>query len=253
MRHDSGRMPRRSSVLFSSILLLALVVTSCARPFGPVYEYEEEVYIDLDGSATIIVNTSMAALAALHGLDVPLDATALIDRDEIRALYESDQTRVTRVSRPWRRSGRRYIQVRLEAANVRTLPRLAPFAWATYEFAGGGDGLRYVQTVQRPAVRQLGDVGWTGEELVAVRLHVPSRITFHNAPGRTVERGNILTWEQPLARRLAGDPLHVEVAFGAQRILVMTVVLFLAAMATAAATVGGLIWWVVRKGRQRTA
>jgi hypothetical protein len=246
-------MPRRSSLLLPSALLLVLVVTSCARPFGPVYEYEEEVYINLDGSATIIVNTSMAALAAFHGLDVPLDPAALIDRDEIRVLYESEQTRVTRVSRPWRRSGRRYIQNRLEASNVRPLPQLAPFAWATYAFGREGEGLRYVQTLERPAVREVGDVGWTGEELVAVRLHVPSRITFHDAPGRTVERGNILTWEQPLARRLAGDPLHVEVAFGAQRILVMTVVLFLTAMATAAATVGGLIWWVVRKGRQRTA
>jgi hypothetical protein len=195
----------------------------------------------------------MAALAAFHGLDVPLDPAALIDRDEIRVLYESEQTRVTRVSRPWRRSGRRCIQIRLEASNVRTLPQLAPFAWATYAFDRDGEGLRYMQTLKRPAVREVGDVGWTGEELVAVRLHVPSRITFHDAPGRTVERGNILTWEQPLARRLAGDPLHVEVAFGAQRILVLTVVLFLTAMATAAATVGGLIWWVVRKGRQRTA
>ncbi len=246
-------MPRRSSVLLSSVFLQVLLVTSCARPFGPVYEYQEEIYINLDGSATIIVNTSMAALAALHGLDVPLDPVALIDRDAIRALYESDQTPVTRVSRPWRRSGRRYIQIQVEASNVRTLSRIAPFAWATYAFDRDGEGLRYLQTVERPAVREVGDVGWTGEELVAIRLHVPSRITFHNAPGRTVERGNILTWEQSLADRLAGDPLHVDVAFGAQRILVTTVVLFLTATATAAATVGGLIWWVVRKGRQRTA
>lgn len=252
MRHDSQRMPRRSSALLAFVVLLALVVASCARPFGPVYEYEEEVYINLDGSATIIVNTSMAALSALHGVDVPIDPADLIDRDAIRALYESQQTRVTRVSRPWRRSGRRFIQIRLEAENVRTLPDVRPFAWATYTFDQDGEGLRYVQTVQRPAARDVGDVGWTGDELVAVRLHVPSRITFHNAPGGTVERGNILTWAQPLARRLAGDPLRVEVAFGAQRILVMTVVLFLAALATAALTVGGLIWWVVRKGRQRT-
>lgn len=253
MRHDSGRMPLRSSLLPSSVLLLALVATSCAQPFGRVYEYEEEVYVNLDGSATIIVNTSLAALAALHGADVPLDPEALIERDDIRALYDSAQTNVTRVSRPWRRNGRRYIQVRLDAADVRTLPQVGPFRWAAYEFGPEGEGLRYVQTLNAPGVREVGDVGWTGEELVAVRLHVPSRVTFHNAPSGRVERGNIITWEQPLAQRLKGDPLRVEVRFGAQRILVMTVVLFLAAMATAAVTVGGLIWWVVRKGRQRTA
>jgi hypothetical protein len=99
----------------------------------------------------------------------------------------------------------------------------------------------------------VGDVGWTGDELVAVRLHIPSRVTFHNAPSKQVERGNILTWEQPLTQRLKGEPLQLDVRFGAQRILVMTVMLFLAAMATAAVTVGGLIWWVIRKGRRRTA
>jgi hypothetical protein len=246
-------MSLRASLLPSFVLVLALLATACAQPFGRVYEYEEEVYINLDGSATIIVNTSMAALAALHGADVPLDAEALIDRDAIRALYESAQTSVTRVSRPWRRNGRRYIQVRLEARDVRTLPQVAPFRWATYEFGPEGEELRYVQTVQAPAAREVGDVGWTGDELVAVRLHIPSRVTFHNAPSKQVERGNILTWEQPLTQRLKGEPLQLDVRFGAQRILVMTVMLFLAAMATAAVTVGGLIWWVIRKGRRRTA
>lgn len=246
-------MPLRALSLLAPLLGLVLLVTACAQPFGRVYEYEEEVYIDLDGSATIIVNTSLAALAALHGLDVPLDPTALIDRDQIRGLYESPHTRVTRVSRPWRRDGRRYIQIRIEAANVRNLPQVQPFAWASYRFVPEGEGLRYVQTLERPAARDIGDIGWTGEELVAVRLHVPSRITFHNAPDGRVGRGNILTWEQPLTQRLAGEPLRIDVAFGAQRILVMTVVLFLAAMAAAAVTLTGLIWWVVRKGRQRTA
>ena len=89
--------------------------------------------------------------------------------------------------------------------------------------------------------------------LVAVRLHIPSRVTHHNTPSRLIERGNILAWEQPLASRLAGDPLRVEVRFGVQRILVLTVALFLAAMAAAAVTLTGLIWWVVRKGHQRAA
>lgn len=238
---------------FALAALACLLVTSCARPFGRQYEYEEEIYVGLDGSATVIVNSSMAALKALHGLDVPLDTAVAIDRARIRQLYSSPVTSVTRVSRPWRRDGRRFVQIRLEVSDVRRLPETAPFAWARYAFGPEGEGLQYVQELGASAAANVGDVGWDGSELVAVRLHIPSRVTFHNAPSRLVERGNILSWEQPLKARLAGEPLRVEARFGVQRILVMTVALFIAAMAAAGVTLAGLIWWVVRKGRERTA
>ena len=242
--------PRQALALTALALLF---IASCARPFGRQYEYEEEVYIDLDGSATVIVNTSLAALAALHGLDVPLDASAPVDREAIRELYASPITEVTRVSRPWRRDGRRFVQVRLEVSDVRRLPSVAPFAWAHYSFAPVGEELRFQQELRMPTGDPVGEVGWDGDEIVAVRLHVPSRVTYHNAPSRLVERGNILTWEQPLKARLAGEPLQVDVRFGSQRILVLTVALFFAAMTAAGVTLAGLIWWVVRKGRQRAA
>ena len=242
--------PRRALALAA---LALVVLASCARPFGRQYEYEEEIYIGLDGSATVIVNSSLAALAALHGLDVPLDPSAPVDRDRVRQLYTATGIEVTRVSRPWRRDGRRFVQVRLNVSDVRRLPEMAPFAWARYTFTRADDGLQYVQELGASQGTAVGDVGWDGQELVAVRLHVPSRVTFHNAPSRLVERGNILSWEQPLKARLAGEPLRVEARFGVQRILVLTVALFLAAMAAAAVTVAGLIWWVVRKGHQRAA
>jgi hypothetical protein len=243
-------LPRQA---FALAVLALLLLTSCARPFGRQYEYEEEVYIGLDGSATVIVNTSMAALAALHGLDVALDPAVPVDRDRIRALYSSPVTTVTRVSRPWRRDGRRFVQIRLEVADLRRLSQAPPFAWAHYAFAQKGDVLEFVQELGPSVARNVGDVGWDGEELVAVRLHIPSRVTYHNAPNHLVERGNIVSWEQPLKARLAGEPMRVEVRFGVQRILVLTLALFVAAMAAAAVTVGGLIWWVVRKGHQRAA
>lgn len=243
--------PHRQALAFG--VLVVLLFTSCARPFGRQYEYEEQVYIDLDGSATIIVNASLASLVALHGLDLPLDQGQPVDRERIRRLYQSPAAEVTRVSRPWRRDGRRFVQVRLNVADVRRLPASAPFAWATYAFGSSGEHLQFVQELGPASARAVGDVGWDGDELVAVRLHVPSRVTFHNAPGRSVERGNILTWEQDLQARLRGEPLRVEARFGAQRILVLTVALFLAALTAAALTVALLIWWIVRKGRQRTA
>ncbi len=246
-------MSSLSRQAFALTVLALLVLTSCARPFGRQYEYEEEIFIGLDGSATVIVNSSLAALAALHGLDVPLDPAAPIDRDRIRALYASPVAEVTRVSRPWRRDGRRFVQVRLEVSDVRRLPDARPFAWARYTFVRTGEQLQFVQELGPSAGKAVGDVGWDGGELVAVRLHIPSRVTYHNAPSRLVERGNILSWEQPLKARLAGEPLRAEARFGVQRILVLTVALFLAAMAAAAITVAGLIWWVVRKGHQRNA
>jgi len=242
-------LPRQALAL----AVLALLLSSCASPFGRQYEYEEEVYIALDGSATMIVNTSMAALAALHGLDVPVDPGVPVDRDRIRTLYSSPVTTVTRISRPWRRDGRRFVQIRLDVADVRKLSQAPPFAWAHYSFTQKDDVLTFVQDLGPSVAKNVGDVGWDGGEVVAVRLHIPSRVTFHNAPNHVVERGNIVSWEQPLKARLAGEPLHVEARFGVQRILVLTVALFLAAMAAAAVTVGGLIWWVVRKGHQRAA
>ncbi len=241
----------RLAILPTVLALVALA--SCASPFGRQYEYEEEVYVGLDGSATVIVNSSLAALAALHGLDVSLDPAVPVDRERIRAFYTSPVTEVTRVSRPWRRDGRRFVQVRLDVPDVRKLPAARPFAWARYVFGPVDDSLQFVQELGPSAGKAVGDVGWDGGELVAVRLHIPSRVTFHNAPSRLVERGNILSWEQSLQARLAGEPLRVEARFGVQRILVLTVALFLAAMAAAAVTVAGLIWWVVRKGHQRTA
>ncbi|AMY07330.1 hypothetical protein LuPra_00497 [Luteitalea pratensis] len=242
-------LPRQAFALAA----LALLLTSCARPFGRQYEYEEEIYVSLDGSATMTVNTSMAALAALHGLDVAIDPAVPVDRDRIRALYSTPVTTVTRVSRPWRRDGRRFVQVRLEVADVRRLSQAPPFAWAHYAFTQKGDVVEFVQELGPSVAKNVGDVGWDGEELVAVRLHIPSRVTYHNAPSHLVERGNILSWEQPLKARLAGEPLRVEARFGVQRILVLTVALFLSALAAAAVTLGGLIWWVVRKGHQRAA
>jgi len=94
---------------------------------------------------------------------------------------------------------------------------------------------------------------WQGDELVAVRLHVPAKIQFHNAPSKQVERGNIVSWEQPLKDRLAGQPLRVEVRMERNSILAWTLTIFGASAAAAAILFAGVIWWVRRKGRPVTA
>jgi hypothetical protein len=99
------------------------------------------------------------------------------------------------------------------------------------------------------AAKDVGDVGWSGTELVAFRVHVPSRIPFHNAPSGVVERGNILAWEQLLVERLGGSPLEIQVQMESQSILSRTLVLFGSTILAAAITFGAVLWWAARRGR----
>jgi hypothetical protein len=228
--------------------LLALV--GCG-PAGLVkqFEYEEEMYLDLDGSATLIVNASVPALIALRGLPLRPEPRARLDRTALRKLFEHDGVDVTRVSRPWRRDGRRFVQVRLEVDDVRRLSAVAPFAWSTYTLEQR-DGLHlYRQIVGSSRAVPVSGVGWDGSELIAFRMHLPSRIRYHNAPSRTVERGNILSWEQPMRDRLVGKPLDMEVRMEGQSILSWTLTIFGLAAAAALSLLAAAIYWVWRRGR----
>jgi hypothetical protein len=226
---------------------------------GKQYEYEEDLTLAIDGSATLIVNASLPALAALRGLPVPTDPAARLRPDEIRALFQSSVTNVTRVSRPWHRDGRRYIQVRMNVSDVRKLSDAPPFAWSTYAF-GPKDGIHvYSQIVGASAFEPGGlqNYGWDGSEIVAFRLHLPSRILHHSA--RDLEtneptqasRGNILGWEQHLADRLDGQPVNILVEMESESILHRTLWLFAGAFTSAVLVLVLLIWWTMRKGREQ--
>jgi hypothetical protein len=236
----------------AAVLVLALVAVSCGAGPGSLvrhYEYEEEMYLALDGSADLIVNASVPALVALRGLDLDPDPAARLDRDALRAMYEGPGVDVRRVSRPWRRQGRRFVQVRVRIDDVRRLGEVPAFAWAEYALQRRGETYVYSQQLGEPAGGAVPDGVWTGNELVAFRMHLPSKIRFHNAPTKTVERGNILRWEQTLAERLAGAPLALEVRMETASILHATLTIFVLSVGAALLVVAGLVWWVVRKGR----
>ena len=88
---------------------------------------------------------------------------------------------------------------------------------------------------------------WQGDELVAFRLHLPSRIVFHNAGEGNLQRGNILVWEQPLADRINGTPLTLEARMEPQSILYSTLLLFGATLIAVLVMFALLVWWVARK------
>jgi hypothetical protein len=256
-----GRM--RACVVAVCLALGLLFSGGCGGGglFGKVYEYEEDLYVSLDGSADLIINASIPALVALRGLDLNTDPSALVDRDRIRSLYESSVTNVTRVSRPWRRNGRRYVQIRLGVSDIRRLSEVPPFAWSEYELAQESGEYVFRQIVGPSAHRPgtLKDFGWQGGELVAFRLHLPSRIRDHNSRDidedvpLEVQRGNILSWEQHLADRLEGRPIVIQVRMDDESILYRTLWLFAGAFAAAVLLLAGIIWLAVRKGAKQSA
>jgi hypothetical protein len=244
-------VPHQRALVFLARLAVVLAglmpAAACRDAITRKYEYEEDVYLRLDGSATVYVNAAVPALVALRDAPLPLDPTARLDRNVVRAFYQGPGVSVASVSLS-RREGRRYVHLRLEVDDIRRLSELQPFAWSRYQFVDRGGLWVFTQEVTAAAGKDVGDVGWQGDELVAVRLHLPSRIPFHNAPSRTVERGNILSYEQPLTARAKGEPLTVEVHMEQDSILFQTLALF-AGMAVLALTALGLfIWWVRRMG-----
>ena len=248
---------RLAATVLAVMFLLTAAACRGGGLLGKQYEYEEDLTLGIDGSATLVVNASLASLAALRGLDVPTDPAARVDLDEIRALFETPVSDVTRVSRPWRRKGRRFVQIRMEIPDINRLSGAQPFAWSAYAF-GSKDGIHvYTQTVGASALKPgtLKNYGWDGSEIVAFRLHLPSKILHHTA--RELEtnetsqatRGNILAWEQHLADRLDGQPVNIYVEMESQSILYRTLWLFGGAFAAAVLLLVLLIWWTMRRGR----
>ena len=231
---------------------LVLLATGCKAGGGGLvkqYEYEEEIYLKLDGSATIYVNASIPALVSLRGLALDPKPNARLDRGLVRSLFATPVTDVVRVS-TWRRFGRRFVQVRMIVNDIRKLAAAAPFSWATYGLAARDGQIVYQQQLTASAGGAAGDVGWKGTELIAVRLHLPARIRYHNAGADNLKRGNILVWEQSLAARHAGTPLTIEARMDSESILYSTLLLFAVSGALALAVLAVIIWWVGRKGKR---
>ena len=231
------------------LLFLAAFASACGSVdlFQP-YEYEEDMYLSLDGSATLYVNSSIPALNLLRGASFDTNPATRIDRDAVRAYFSTPRTRVTRVTSS-QRAGRRFVHVRMDVDDVRRIGGTGPLGWSSYRFDKDGELFVYRQSVDGSAARDVGDVGWTGHELVAFRLHLPSRIVYHNAGAKNLKRGNILVWEQPLDARTRGEPLALDARMEAQSILYRTLFLFGATVMAVAAGFFVLLWWIFRRHR----
>ena len=189
------------------------------------YEYEEDVYLSLDGTATVYVNASLPALNALHGTSFDARPTARVDRDAVRAYYSSPATRVAWV-RSSRRNNRRFVHVRLDVDDIRRLNAVAPFSWSAYQFYQDGDRYVFKQAIGAPRGRDGGrgaGASWSGRELVAFRLHLPSKIAYHN----------------------------IEARMQTQSILYRTLWLFAATFVAVAIAFLFVIWWILKRAPAR--
>jgi hypothetical protein len=266
--HQRTKSPKDLIIVFSmplrALVVAALTIAALSASLScrggkliRQYEYEEDMYLELDGSATVVVNASLPALVALRGLTLPSGSSARLDRQAARQAYESPVTRVATVSRPWRRHGRRFIQIRVEVNDIRRLPTAAPFSWSEYALSESGEGQTYRQVVRGAPATVPSWAGWDGSEIVAFRLHLPSVIRYHNVrdidtgAARGVDRGNILTWEQRLTDRLAAKPLEIEARMDRRSILRWTLLLFAGAFGAAVFLLGGIVWWTSRRRAPR--
>jgi hypothetical protein len=233
------------------IAIMAATAASCGSGGGlfQQYEYEEDVYLSLDGSATVYVNSSIPALDALRGAPFNPDPQARVDRDAVRLYYTTPVTRVASITES-RRSGRRFVHVRLEVDDIGRLGEAAPFAWSRYDLRRTDSQYLFTQAIGAAAGKPASGPGWDGREIVAFRLHLPSKIDYHNAGAANPRRGNILVWEQKLTDRMNGVPLRLDARMQTQSILYTTLSLF-GITCVAVAVMFGIVIVVVRRSGSR--
>ena len=188
----------------AGVALAALMLAAC-QTLGLVrqYEYDERVELSLDGSAVVDINASIPALVALRGATLSVDPEARFDRQEFRRAVR----RAGRVGPRGQRLPPARPAIRSRAARRERHRRSCRASRRSHGRAtvliGWSTSSASCRRSAAPRGCDVGDVGWTGDELVAFRVHLPSRINFHNSP-TGVERGNILVWEQTPARSARG-------------------------------------------------
>jgi hypothetical protein len=254
-RRPASRQATRlkwAAVVVCVVLGVVATLVGLRSPMVHQYEYQEDVYVSLDGKASIYVSASLPALVALHAMDLPTDPRSPLDRAQVRRAFDMRGVTLSAIS-TWRRHGRRFVTVRLDAPDIRHLPAIGPFAAAAFEFGRAKDGYRLVERLGGSSNHPVGDVGWTGRELVGFRWHIPSRVERYNAPEENFLRGNILVWEQPLRKRLAGEPMLMDVLMAGETILSNALWLFLVSAVSAVVVVAVLVGWVVRRRRPAAA
>lgn len=244
------RVRVRGRVALAHLAILALIAASACKS----YDYEEEVFLEVDGSGRFRVSGSSAALTALHGLDEPTLAA-------VSRYFDDDGVAITSV-RETERRGRTFFHVEATFADWNAVCRHRAFEDRSCRLVLDEEaGERRLElSVPVPASRphlteeraDESDGDGRGKALMAVRFHFPSSVLSHNAPGG-IERGNILSWERPLTDSPDEGPVDIRVRFDDRSVLSTTVrILALAAGTVVTAVVLALVL-MFRKGKRQLA
>ena len=186
----------------------------------------EEIYLSLDGTATVYVNSSLAALNALRGTSFDASPAARVDRArDPHVLFErrppASRASASRAAAAAASSTCGSTSTTCAGWRGRRRSRGRPTA-----FERDGDLFIYRQTVgAAPRRRTSGTSAGTAARSSRSACTCPAR-SATRTPSREVGRGNILEWEQPLADRLRGVPLELEARMDTQSILYRTLWLF---------------------------
>ena len=230
---------------FALLVLLATGARACLT-----YEYEHEFWLRVDGSGTVNVTGRPALWTAFKGAGDPRHPDDTATRDAARELFARSGLRVRRATLT-RRGGHPYLSVSADFTDVNALSGTAAFPDLAIVLRRTGNRLRLEGTWARPP--DAPDVGGRDREgLMAVRFHLPSKLYEQNAEDG-VERGNILSWRQPVTEALEGRELGFGALMDERSILLSTVLLFGAAILGALAVLASIFWAVVRRGRRDLA
>jgi hypothetical protein len=218
-----------------ALCLLLLAASGCAT-----YEYEEELFLEIDGSGEIRMSGSAAAVAALHELDeaTPENAKSLFEGEGVEIL----STIATE------RERRRFVHVEARFSDWADLCRVPAFRGRGCRLAKEEEGLAL--ELSFPTPRSPAPEGLDPQALLALRVHFPSTIRHHNSPG-DIERGNILSWKRTLREHFAGRPLDLEVRFDRRTVLAAALWVMALALGFVLASIATALWVMVRKGRRQ--
>ena len=210
------------------------------------YQYEEEVYLSLDGDGDGLRQrvTGRAQCPARHVVRHRAERAAR-SRGRARVLFDAgdagrradqrvapEQPQV----RPREARGRRHPPARrggaVRVVDLRIHTRRRSVRLSAGDRARSREGRRATSG---------GPDGKSSRSGCICR----ARSGITTAGART--RGNILTWEQPLADRLRGTPLVLDARMDPQSILYRTLWLFGWTVVAVAITFVFVIWWIRRR------
>lgn len=223
----------------AACLLLAAGVRGCT-----VYEYEHEFWLRVDGSGSVNVTGRPELWTAFKGLPADeSDAT----KQAARALFEKSGLAVKRVTIT-HRGGRPYLFVSADFKDLNALRGTPAFPdFEKLSLGRNGEKLDFYGIWKRPAGRaeKPGDDG-----LMAVRIHLPSKVFEHKNAAEGVERGNIVGWRQDVTQALDGRHLEFGAILGARSILWSTVGLFGLTIVGGVSLLALALYVAFRKGRR---